>query len=93
MHAIVHAADVQDPDGGARLMASLFGAFPFLLKLYADGGYQGPDFQAAMKKVLGRRMSGRGCREDLLVGGSGAGRAPVLPISGWIVAPSMTSRA
>jgi hypothetical protein len=28
MHAIVHAADVQDRDGGAMLMASLFGAFP-----------------------------------------------------------------
>jgi transposase len=54
MHALVHTADVQDRDGGALLMASLFGAFPFLLKLYADGGYQGPEFQAAVKKVLGR---------------------------------------
>jgi transposase len=54
MHALVHAADVQDRDGGALLVASLFGAFPFLLKLYADGGYQGPEFQAAVKKVLGR---------------------------------------
>ena len=35
MHAIVQAADVQDRDGGALLMASLFGAFPFLIKLYA----------------------------------------------------------
>ena len=35
MHAIVHAAaDVQDRDGGgALLMASLFGGFPFLIKL------------------------------------------------------------
>ena len=54
MHAIVHAADVQDRDGGALLMASLFGAFPFLVKLYADGGYQGPQFQSAMKRVLAR---------------------------------------
>ena len=54
MHAIVHAADVQDRDGGALLMASLFGAFPFLLKLYADGGYQGPEFQSAMKRILAR---------------------------------------
>ena len=29
MHAIVHAADVQDRDGGVLLMASLFGAFRF----------------------------------------------------------------
>ena len=33
MHAIVHSADIQDHDGGALLMASLFGAFPFLVKL------------------------------------------------------------
>src|SRR5271154_6066698 len=54
MHAIVHAADVQDRDGGALLMASLFGAFPFLVRLYADGGYQGPEFQSAMKRILAR---------------------------------------
>jgi len=54
MHAIVHAADVQDRDGGVLLMASLFGAFPFLIKLYADGGYQGPEFQSAMKRILAR---------------------------------------
>ena len=54
MHAIVHAADVQDRDGGALLMARLFGAFPFLIKLYADGGYQGPEFQSAIKRILAR---------------------------------------
>ena len=54
MHAIVHSADIQDRDGGALLMASLFGAFPFLVKLYADGGYQGPEFQRAMKRILAR---------------------------------------
>jgi transposase len=48
----VHGDDVQDRDGGILLMATLFGAFPFLLKLYADGGYQGPEFQAAMKRTL-----------------------------------------
>jgi hypothetical protein len=52
MHALVHAGDVRDRDGGALLMASLFGAFPFLLKLYADGGDQGTKFQTAVKKVL-----------------------------------------
>jgi transposase len=54
MHAIVHAADIQDRDGGALLMATLFGMFPFLLKLYADGGYQGPVFQRAMQKIMAR---------------------------------------
>ena len=33
-------------------MSTLFGLFPFLLKLYADGGYQGPEFRSAVKKVL-----------------------------------------
>src|SRR5580658_2351905 len=52
MHAVVHTADIQDRDGGALVMATLFGLFPFLLKLYADGGYQGPVFQSAMKSIM-----------------------------------------
>jgi transposase len=52
MHALVHAADIQDRDGGALVMATLFGMFPFLLKLYADGGYQGSEFQRALAKSL-----------------------------------------
>jgi transposase len=48
----VHAADIQDRDGGVLVMASLFGMFPFLLKLYADGGYQGDQFQSAMLAVM-----------------------------------------
>ncbi len=52
MQAIVHAADIQDRDGGARLMATLFGLYPFLLKLFADGGYQGPRFRDAMQTIM-----------------------------------------
>ncbi len=52
MYAIVHPADIQDRDGGALVMATLFGLFPFLLKLYADGGYQGPVFQSAVKEAM-----------------------------------------
>jgi len=52
MHAVIHAADVQDRDGGILVMATLFGLYPFLLKLYADGGYQGPQFEAALRRVL-----------------------------------------
>ena len=48
----MHAADLQDRDGGVLLMATLFGLFPFLRKLYADGGYQGPMFTKALKRVL-----------------------------------------
>ena len=52
MHAVIHAADIQDRDGGVLVMASLFGRYPFLLKLYADGGYQGPQFQAGLCRVM-----------------------------------------
>ena len=38
---LMHAADIQDRDGGALVMATLFGMYPFLQKLYVDGGYQG----------------------------------------------------
>ena len=34
------------------LLATLFGMFPFLLKLYADGGYQGQLFQQAVARIL-----------------------------------------
>ena len=52
LHALVHAADIQDRDGGVLVMATLFGLYPFLLKLYADGGYQGPAFRRAVKRVM-----------------------------------------
>jgi len=48
----VHSADIQDRDGGLLVMATLFGLHAFLLKLYADAGYQGPIFQSAVRKIL-----------------------------------------
>src|SRR6267154_1788208 len=52
LHAIVHPADIQDRDGGVLVMATLFGMFPFLKTLFADGGYQGQQFAKALAKVL-----------------------------------------
>jgi len=52
LHAIIHPADIQDRDGGILLLATLFGMYPFLKKLFADGGYQRPDFQKALAKIL-----------------------------------------
>ena len=77
MQAIVHAADIQDRDGGVLLMSSLFGLFPFLLRLYADSGYQGPKFQAGL---------GRVCQQVNveIVKRSNAGKFVVLP-KRWIV--------
>ncbi len=51
IHAIVHAGDIQDRDGGALVMATMFGLYPFR-KLYADGGYQGPVFRRAVTKIM-----------------------------------------
>ncbi len=51
MQAMIHAADIQDRDGGVLLMGTLFGLYPFLLKLYADSGYQGTKFQAGLRTV------------------------------------------
>ena len=35
-------------------MATMFGMYPFLMKLYADGGYQGPLFRRAVAKIMAR---------------------------------------
>ena len=37
-------------------MATLFGLYPFLLKLYTDSGHTGPKFQAGLARA-GRRVS------------------------------------
>jgi transposase len=52
MHAVVHPADIQDRDGGLLVLSSMFGLFPFVEKLFADGGYQGPRFRQALAQVL-----------------------------------------
>ena len=42
---LMHSAGSQDRDDGAIIMATLFGLFPFISKLFADAGYQGPVFR------------------------------------------------
>jgi putative transposase len=54
LHAVVHSAGVQDRDGGILLLATLFGQFPFLEKLFADSAYQGPIFANALARTLPR---------------------------------------
>ena len=69
LHAIVHPADVQDRDGGVLLLSTLFGMNPFLLKLFADAGYQGPQFAGAVSKrspqlaveIVKRSDQAKGC--------------------------------
>src|SRR5208282_5434772 len=52
LHGIVTAADVQDRDGGLALLATLFGLFPYLEKLFADSAYEGPIFHTALAHIL-----------------------------------------
>ncbi len=52
LHAVVHAADVQGRDGGVLLMAAVFSLHPFLRKLCADGGDQGPQVQDGLRRVM-----------------------------------------
>jgi transposase len=52
LNAIIHPADIQDRDGGILVTATLFGMFPFLKKLFADAGYQGPKFRNGVKQYL-----------------------------------------
>lgn len=77
MHALVHGAGIQDRDGGVLVMATLFGMYPFLLKLYADSGYQGPKFQEGLARVCR-------CVNVEIVKRSEVGRFVVLP-KRWIV--------
>src|ERR1700687_4933740 len=82
LHALVHSADIQDRDGGVLVMATLFGLHPFLLKLYADGGYQGPIFQSAVRKILRQIDMEIVKRSDIAKGFA------VLP-KRWIVTPTI----
>ena len=52
LDAVVHPADIQDRDGGALVLSTLFGMFPFPVKLFADAGYQGPKFRQAVKAIM-----------------------------------------
>ncbi len=54
MQALVHSAAVQDRDGGALLLSTLLGRFPYLEKLFADSAYQGRIFAAQVSKMLSR---------------------------------------
>lgn len=43
MSVAVHAADIQDRDGAALVLTKRTRAlFPFILRIFADAGYQGP---------------------------------------------------
>jgi transposase len=45
---VVHPADVQDRDGAVELLRRSRRRFPFVERIFADGGYQGPKMAAAV---------------------------------------------
>jgi transposase len=52
MNVVVHAADVQDRDGAALVLdRRTRRLFPFVARVFADAGYQGPKAAAAVAKT------------------------------------------
>ena len=73
---MVHSADVQDRDGARQLLRTARRWFPFIERIFADAGYQGPK----MAKVV----ADTGCWILQIVKRSDAHRFVVLP-KRWIV--------
>jgi len=42
---------MQERDGGVLVISLMFSLFRFLLKLYADRAYQGPQFRNVLKRA------------------------------------------
>ena len=51
VHAIVHAADIQDRDGAPLVLADIRSSFPWLRHVFADGGYAGGKLKQALAKI------------------------------------------
>lgn len=47
----VHPASVQDRDGAEALLRQVRRSFPFIERVIADGGYQGPRMQAVISRT------------------------------------------
>ena len=50
---VVHAADIQDRDGGEEVLLAMVGRFGRLKKIWADAGYAG-EFVWIAKQIFGR---------------------------------------
>ncbi|MHA6646424.1 IS5 family transposase, partial [Mesorhizobium sp. A623] len=47
----VHSADIQDRDGAPDLLKSIRHRWPWLLHVFADGGYAGPKLRKRLQKI------------------------------------------
>ncbi len=75
---MIHAANIQDRDGGILLMRALLEEHPLLRKLFADGGYQGPKFRQNLALILGK------IKVEIIKRSDAASRFAVLPRR-WVV--------
>jgi len=56
LNVVVHPADVQDRDGAAVVLRQARRSFPFIERIYADGGYQGPKMAKMVAKTGAWRL-------------------------------------
>jgi hypothetical protein len=48
---MVHSADIQDRDGAPDLLKSIRRRWPWLLHIFADGGYAGAKLKRRLEKI------------------------------------------
>jgi transposase len=53
---VVHPGNVQDREGARELLRRTRRLFPFVERIYADGGYQGPKMAATVAKTGAWRL-------------------------------------
>lgn len=51
VHAVIHAADIQDRDGAPLVLKDIRKSFPWLRHIFADGGYAGDKLKQALAKI------------------------------------------
>lgn len=51
MNVVVHPANIQDRDGGLLVLKAVRRLFPFIERIFADGGYQGEATAAAVRAL------------------------------------------
>ena len=76
LNVVVHPADVQDRDGAFQLLRQARRFFPFIERIFADGGYTGEKMAAIVRRT--------GAWQLQIVKRSGAIGFEVLP-KRWIV--------
>jgi transposase len=76
LSVVIHPANVQDRDGAGDLLRTARRSFPFIERIFADAGYQGPKMAKVAAKTGGWSLQ--------IVKRSDAHRFVVLP-KRWIV--------